>query len=76
MELMLEVVLGGLEGFVVVFERDDFVGELLDCVVGGLGLLRLEGEFLLCLFELGDELLVLDLVLEEQFRDPLIIHSQ
>ena len=39
MELVLEVVLGGLEGFVVVFERDDLVGELLNCVVGGLCLL-------------------------------------
>ena len=52
MELMLEVVLGGFEGIVVVFKRADLVGELLDCVVGGLGLLGLEGEFLLCLFEL------------------------
>ena len=67
MELVLEVVLGGLEGLVVVFERADLVGELLDCVVGGLGLLRLKGEFLLCLFELGGELLVLDFVLEKQF---------
>lgn len=65
MELVLEVVLGGLEGFVVVFERDDLVGELLDCMVGGLGLLGLYGEFLLCLDELGDELLILSFVLEK-----------